>query len=481
MARHLKARQQKAAAARAQPGTAVKAKNAVERRQSGMGTEYDYGTGVFPSPHRLPPYQQDRIAVEMFETDWQAEKIIKIPVDDMLRNGWKYDGNVDEDQKDALLSADDRFGVQESVRQCMMLERLIGGSALFLGVCDTSDPSQPLLLDNVKEGYLKFVNPIPRTRITHVEWANDPLQADYGRPLHYFINGQKIHRSRLILFRGDPLLPTADPTLAMSSWVYGRNDGFGRSKLIALYDDLTRATGSRQAAFQLVQRASVIIAQLDTLELEGTEGGESRMREMAEIVNQINLFRGAVINRDPGQTGDTITTMSPSFGSVPELVMSFLQVLSAASDIPAMRFLSQAPGGLNTSGDGELEAYYGRLESAQRLTLRPQLMQYLNVMGRSTLGDAFTTIKMDVKFDPLWSMSETEQSAVRTADTNNVIAMVGAGLITDEEALAELQEREVLMTHIKKSDGDEFSEEEEFTQGGTRSIEEIAADLAKER
>lgn len=478
MAKHRNARAQKAYVRQLRAGTPVRTKNSVERRESGMGTEYDFGTNNFPSPHRLPPYQQDRIAVEMFEGDWQARKIVNIPVDDMLRNGWEYDGNVTEEQKDALLSSDDRYGIQESVRQCMRLERMIGGAALFLGVSDADDPSLPLLLDNIKQGDLKFVNPIPRTRIQKVEWANDPLQADYGRPLHYFINGQKIHRSRLILFRGDPILPTADPTLSVSSWVYGRNDGFGQSKLVALYDDLTRATGSRQAAYQLVQRASVIIAQLDTLELEGTEGGDQRMREMQNIVNQINLFRGAVINRDPGQAGDTITTMSPSFGSVPELVMSFLQVLSAASDIPAMRFLSQAPGGLNTSGDGELEAYYGRLESEQRLTLRPQLMQYLNVMGRSTLGPSFTTLKMDVIFDPLWSLSEVEQADVRTKDTTNVVTLIGAGLITDEEALAELQEREVLKTHIKKRDGLEFSDGEEFTEDQPRPLDDVLAELA---
>lgn len=473
MAKNRNARQHKKAVSQVATVHAKKVSNNMRREKSGMGSEYDYGTGVMPNPSMLSPFQQDQVSVQLFESDWQAQKIVNIPVDDMLRNGWGYDGKLTEEQKDALKEADDAFTIMESVRQCMRLERMIGGAALFLGVDDGMKAEDPLILDNIRQGALKFVNPIPRTRINRVEWANDPLKADYGRPLHYFVNGVKIHRSRLILFLGDPILPTADPTLLVGMWMYGRNDGFGRSKLIALYDDLTRATGSRQAAFQLVQRASVIIAQLELLDLEGSEGGEARIQEMQNIVNQINLYRGAVIQKDSGQTGDSITTMSPSFGSVPELVMTFLQVLSAASDIPAMRFLGQAPGGLNSSGDGELEAYYGRLESGQRLVLRPQLMQYLNVMGRSVLGKDFNTMRLDVIFDPLWSLSGLDQATIRTADTSNVINLVGAGLLTDEEALDELQQREALIIEPKV-------ETEDLSGGqpaGTKPLDDVLAEL----
>lgn len=472
MVKHRNARQKKKAASQVATVATKRVKNSMQR-DSGMGSQYDYGTGITPNPARLAPFQQDQISVELFETDWQAEKIVNIPVDDMLRNGWGYDGKLTEDQKDALKEADDAFGIMESVRQCMRLERMIGGAALFLGVSDGMTADQPLVLDNIRQGALKFINPIPRSRITRVEWANDPLKADYGRPLHYYVNGVKIHRSRLILFRGDPILPTADPSLSVGMWMYGRNDGFGKSKLISLYDDLTRATGSRQAAFQLVQRASVIIAQLELLDLEGSEGGEARIKEMQNIVNQINLYRGAVLQRDSGQAGDSITTMSPSFGSVPELVLTFLQVLSAASDIPALRFLGQAPGGLNASGDGELEAYYGRLESAQMLVLRPQLMQYLNVMGRSVIGNGFNTMRLNVIFDPLWSLSGVDQSTIRTADTTNVISLVGAGLLTDEEGLDELKQRDALLIE-PKGDPENLTDGQE---GTARPLTDVLADL----
>src|SRR6185312_12636580 len=100
------------------------------------------------------------------------------------------------------------------------------------------------------------------------------------------------------------------------------------------------------------------------------------------------------------------------------------QVLSAASDIPATRFLGQSPGGLNATGDSDLENYYGRLEGEQEQTLKPQLMQLLEVQGRSDIDRGFRAADCDINFPPLWSLSGLEAAQVRTADTTNVVSLV---------------------------------------------------------
>lgn len=62
------------------------------------------------------------------------------------------------------------------------------------------------------------------------------------------------------------------------------------------------------------------------------------MAKMRELVEQLSIYRGAVIDGK----GAKVSQHNASFGSVPELVMTFTQLLSAASDIPATRFLGQA-------------------------------------------------------------------------------------------------------------------------------------------
>lgn len=438
-------------------------------RFSGLGTEYDYGQYQQPATTHMSPFFQDKFVVDLYFSDWAAKKGVCIPVDDMLRDGWGYEGMNDE-QSALLTTFEDSLNVLEKFKQAMRLERLIGGCVIFLGIADgAKDAAQPVNYEGLQKGCLKFMNVIPRTRITNTTLNYDPLSPTYGETETYWVNGTQVHRDRLILFKGDPLLEVPDASIMPTQWL--RNDGFGVSILMGVMDDLTRATGSRQAAYQLVQRASVFLFQADTLDLESTKQGQTTLKKMQDIVNQINLFRGAVVDRQPGDS-DPITTISPSFGSVPELVMTFMQTLAAAFDIPGSRFFSQAPGGLN-AGDGgnSLENYYGGLESKRKQELRPRLMKWLKVAGPSVLGEEYSGVKIDVIFDPLWSMSALEKSQVRTADVNNVIALQTAQLLSDAEALDELKLREALMVEIP----DEAVEDEEGTS--TKTPEEIEAEL----
>lgn len=437
-------------------------------RFSGIGSEFDYSQYQQPASVPLTPMQQDKFCVDLYYTDWAAKKIVSIPVEDMLRDGWQYEGLAD-DQASLLITLQDSLSALEQIKQAMRLERLVGGCIIFMGIVDgQDDPSKAVNYAALQKGCLKFLNVIPRTRVTNTSLDYDPLSPTYGRPLTYWVNGVQVHESRLLLFKGDPLLQVPDSTIMPTQWT--RNDGFGVSVLMPLLDDLTRATGSRQAAYQLVQRASVFLFQADTMDLQATKQGQEAFKKMQDIVNQINLFRGAVVDTQPGQSAP-ITTISPSFGSVPELVMTFLQVLAGAGDIPGSRFFSQAPGGLN-AGDGgtTLENYYGGLESKREQELRPKLIKLLKVMGPSALGNDYDAVKIDVTFKPLWSLSEAEQATIRTQDTNNILAMLAASLLSDFEALEELRLRDVL---IVEKDAEELEED-----SSPEDIKDPAADLA---
>ena len=444
----------------------VQVKNNVGRF-SGLGSEFDFSQYQQPANVPLSPCQQDKFAVDLYYSDWAAKKIVSIPVDDMLRHGWSYEG-VTDDQRMKMEADQSALDVLDQIKQAMRLERLIGGCVIFMGVADgQASPKEPINYAALGPGCLKFLNVIPRTRITQTQVDFDPLSPTYGRPITYWVNGQEVHHSRLLLFKGDPLTQVPDSTIMPTQWV--RNDGFGVSVLMSLLDDLTRATGSRQAAYQLVQRASVFLFQTDMMDLEGTKEGQNKLAMLQNIVNQINLYRGAVVDRQPGQS-DPITTISPQFGSVPELVMSFIQILSAASDIPATRFLGQAPGGLNATGESDLENYYGRLESAQKQQLLPQLMKFMKVFGPSSLGESYDPKTLKIVFDPLWSLSELEQSQVRAADVANVVALQSAQLLEDFECLEELKLRDAIAVEVVR-------EEEALLPADAPPLDETLAEL----
>lgn len=449
--------------------------NALDNANTGMGSGFDFATNATPGYRRFNPVAWEADLFRSYQNDWASKKIVDIPVDDMLRNGWDYDGLDDKDDK-ILTAGANALGFMTSLKQGKKLERLFGGSAIFMGIADDLPSSAQVMPEYLDKGALKFINTLPRRQVSPYMMESNPLSARYGKPTYYWIGGQIVHHSRLIIFDGDPIMPI--PSMVMGTLDFDM-DGFGESVLSGLWDDIVRATGTRQAAMQLVQRAGSFLAYADLMSLEGTKAGDKAKEQLKEIVNFLNVYRGAIVHKDSTAVGDPIATITPSFGSVPELVITFLIVLSAAGDIPATRFLGQAPGGLNATGESDLENYYGRLESDQTQNLAPKITQFLQILGPSVFGRGFDVSRVTPSFEPLWSMSAVEQASVRTSDATTIISIYEAQLITEVQAIAELKNREVLSADFGTTE--EFSELAPLTGDPAAQLASVTAALEKLR
>lgn len=417
------------------------ANNSAMFSDSGAGSCGDRGRNYTPPQRTVSPLQHYRDLLQWYRHDWAPRKIVNIPVEDMLRGGWSYNG-LPAEQVKILETFQDTLRLIPTLSQALRLERLLGGSAIFMGISDGADkPEDPVNHAQLGLGDLRFLNVIPRNRISKPTFNADPLSAEYGRPESYVINGQNVHRSRLLIFDGQPLTPHGLAELYTGEIV--RNDGFGESVLESLLADLTNATGTRQGAFNLVNMASIWLMKTDVLSLQETEQGKARMEELENIAQQVSMYRAAIMDSTEG--GD-LAAISPSFGSVPELVITFLQVLSAGADIPATRFLGQAPGGLNATGTSDLENYYNSIGADQEQRLQPQLIKLLLVMGPSVFGRAFDINNLEIEFAPLWNLSEVDESTVRTNDTNNIVNLTTSGVISSTEAEREARERNILIS-----------------------------------
>ena len=383
--------------------------------------------------------------LNLWRFDWAARKIVSIPVADALREEWSYTGLGDN--ADAVARAVDNLGLVDTLRRALIIERLLGGAAILMGVRDSEDnPELPLLPASVRKGDLCFINVIPRNRLYLADVVSDPFSASYGKPSMYTINGKWVHESRLLVFDGQPLI--YDGSLMSFGSMLG--PGFGDSVLQPLMDDLMRATGTRQAAFHLVNTASLMLIKVDIATLQATNAGSERIAELEEIAKQLSLYRAALLDTGP-EGGAEVATLSTSFGSVPELLMAFLQVLSAASDIPATRFLGQAPGGLNATGTSDLENYYNSIDSFQVMRIKPQLLKLLRILHPSVTGLPLPD-GVDIEFPPLWNLSDKEAADIRQIDANVITTLAAGGVIGGDEAYAEARERGLLIAPAESDD-----------------------------
>ena len=454
---------------------------------SGGNTLQDRGALQAPAAWSANPYFQNNFMLRwhlytnLYFTSWEAKKIVEIPVNDAFRIKPNLTG-IEEEEKMALMNAMDRIGGWEKMRRAAIQERLLGGSAILLGVADEQDdPSKPIDLKSVDQGDLKFLNVVTINQLSNPEYDNDPFSPGYDKPKFYQVNGIKTHISRLIIFDGDPLFNYTSQRVMQAYRV--NPQGFGESVLAALWDSIIRCVGTQQAAYQLIQKASITLVKNENLlTLEGTKKGEEAIAALEDMARMISIYRAAILKGKGVELQET----GASFGSVPELLMSFIQILSAASDIPASRFIGQAPGGLNATGDGDLENYYNSIASYQETHLDPKFEKLFNVLGPSVLGQQrWQEVKkyFELEFESLWNLDGTEKASVDETNVRIMTALKEAGIISPEFIVDELNNKKVFSTPLSKDDIKDMEFEynntndnmnpEDIKNGADKNLEEL--------
>ena len=386
----------------------------------------------------------------LYYTSWEAKKIVDIPVDDAFRIKPNLVG-LNEQQKVKVLNECDKLHVFEKMKRAAIQERLLGGCAILLGLADKEDePEKPIDPSKIDKGDLKFLNIITLNQLNNPQYNTDPFSPEYDKPEYYDVNGIKTHVSRLIIFDGNPLFNYTSQRLFQNFRI--NPQGFGESVLVPIWDAIQRCIGTQQAAYQLVMKSSVTLVKSENLlNLEGTKKGEEAVRMLEDMAAMISIYRAAIIKGK----GVDIAESSASFGSVPEMVMTYLQTLSAASDIPASRFLGQAPGGLNATGEGDLENYYNMIAAYQEQSLDPKFEKLFDILGRSTLGTKeWDSVRknFEIEFESLWNLDGTEKATVDQTYVTILRDLKADGIIPGEKVVEEINSRKIFNTELDEDD-----------------------------
>lgn len=464
-------KQRSLTAARAGRKKTVARSNAMYSGQHGGNTVQDRGAWRHTAPYSANPWHALNARMRwqeytrLYMTAWEARKIIDIPVEDALRKPFKLRG-MDEADARELRKAYDGLNVDHQLRRALIQERLYGGCLLFpvLRQPEGMALDTPLTRLGVQKGDLQTLNLVDVSHIGLVDLDRDPFSPGYDQARAYTIDGVAVDVSRLVVLDGSPLLSYA----AQHSFTGARANpaGFGESRLAPLYDILTRMIGTQQAAYHLVNLASVLMVEAeDLIDLEAS--GSPGLSKLRDIVEQISIYQGAVVDG----RGARFSQHAASFGSVPELVMSFAQLLAAAGDVPASRFLGKIPGSLNATGEGDAENYYNTIESYQRLTVNPARLRLLGFVGASLWGGQAWEQKardMEIHNPPLWSMSESDTAALEKQCAEMIAKLHEAGIIGKEAAVKELLARDLFRSNLE---AEEFLEELRVAEKGAGTME----------
>lgn len=358
----------------------------------------------------------------LFVQDWLAKRVVTIPASDATRNWISLTSGNDNKKAEAVEKELKRLKVQTKVAEAITLSRLHGGCLMILGAFDGQETDMPLR----KVRSVEFVEPVDRWQVFPQRYYSDSTKMNYGQPETYMIHRIQVrgtvtatvHESRVIRFDGHYLPPLERL----------RNLGWHSSVLQNFYEELKRFGSTHQAVGAIIQDFITKKVQIKGLSdlLSNEEGEQQLMARFATLAYGMSVHNLAVFGED-----EQFDKMGTPITGIEKILTHFVDIVSAACEIPKARLFHNQSGVLGgDAGSADLRVHYDNISAYQEIELRPRLQSIIDTVAEP-LGCAAGEIQFT--FNPLWQLSELDESAVRKNVAETDATYIEANVILPEE------------------------------------------------
>jgi phage-related protein (TIGR01555 family) len=361
---------------------------------------------------------RNRVMLEFaYRSSFLVGAAVDAVADDMTRKGINISSKLKPGQKGQVETFWDSAAVWDGLNDLVKWSRLYGGAVLVV-LIEGQNMSTPLNLDRIKEGQFKGLMCFDRWQLDPS--YNDPVTdygPEFGKPKYYkVVTNQKgvpawnIHHSRLIRMDGDSLPYQQSIT----------ENGWGMSVIERIFERIQGFDTATAGVTQLIHKAHLRTYSIEGLRKILATGGaleEGLMKHM-DMIREFQTIEGMTIM----DKNDEFATHSYSFSGIADVILRFAEQVSGATGIPLVRLFGQSPSGFST-GDGDLENYYSRINSLQERRLRRHIRWLMDITWRSQFGEKLPE-DFSFEFNKLWEMSDTDRATM----ANNVASALATAV-----------------------------------------------------
>lgn len=373
-----------------------------------------------------------------YQTNWIARKIVDIPAGDMVRE-WR---TIKSAGAEDIQREEQRVGLKFACDDALSWARLYGGGGILM--ITNQDLSKPLDVTKIKKGDLERLLVFDRwemSAMTLNTW--DVLSDNYLLPEFYTIQGgsQQIHWSHIARFNGAKL-----PRRQMAI-----TQGWGDSELRKCMEDLLDTVSAKGGIAELMQEANVDVITRDGLSEELASDQDEAITDRYILFSQLkSIVNLALLDGEESYDRKTL-----NLSGVAPILENLMVWLTGCADIPMTRFFGQSPGGLNSTGEGDLSNYYDSIRAKQTSQLAKPLIHIDQVLVRSALGD------MPDDYDYTWNPLKQP----------NQVELAQAELLRAQKSAVYLEDGVVVVSQVQKNL--EANEEYQFLDGQIEEAEAI--------
>ena len=431
-----------------------------------------YGTSKDMSERyefKQEPLVPDEMLTMYYEGNGLFAKIIDAPAEEAIKHGFELDGLADEGLEDFFMEAIDELDWEENFMTAIKWARLFGGSIAVMLIDDGRGLEEPLdwrnikSIDDIRIYDRSLIQPDYGTMFSYN--PDDPFGtrgSRLGMPEYYDVYSRygnfRVHDSRCLVFQNG-ILPENTSNSVYQLW--------GMPEYVRLKRAMRDAEVAHGTAPKLLDRSVQPVYKMKDLSAElATEEGEDRVLRRLQI---IDMARGLLNSITIDSEGEDYDFRTFTFTGVSEVIDATCNFLSALTSIPQTILFGRSPAGMNSTGYGDLENWYNYVERLQKRMVRKNLRYLLSVIFQAGVNDGKIDAvpPINVKFNPLWSLSEQEEAALeQTKASTQQIKASTAQIYVDMQALDPSEVRK------KLADSGEFDVETMLDEYSDEELEE---------
>lgn len=401
---------------------------------TGLGTDR---SALYSFEYTTPLPQRDQEYINAFRTSKLARRIVEQPAKDCFRKwrAWQAD-NIDIS---LIEKTEKRLDVRGKLEWAKIMANLLGRAYVYISVKgDESRVSEPVNLDRIKRGGINRLVVLTKAEVVEGPIEYDALSERYGEPQYYEVMSAqtlaRVHPSRMVVFYG------AERPYDFTT---GRE---ADSVLTAILPSVKRHEAMVNAVGDLVQEACVDVITVPDLATMAQDPDTLQkiierfaLMKMMKSNNRVTLLSGSVTENLNSETWDQ---KQVSFATLPDVIKTDQEELAASAQMPRAILFGVSSGGLGSTGDLELSAYYDMINSIQTNDIEPALTTLDEAIIRDALGNRPDDIWYEWR--SLWQVSDDEKSKIGNAIADKWKKFVDAGIfpadVVAEAAMNELTE-----------------------------------------
>lgn len=379
---------------------------------------------------------------EMYIEHGIIQTMIDQPVEDGFRGGFKIISS--ELSNDEIIELEKKIEETEAVEkliEALKWNRLFGGAGLIINVAG-EDPRDDFDIEAVGEGREIEFYSADRWELANNPYILTPTLTPNGqrvKDVNFNYYGIEINPSRVLILRGKPA-----PSLKRLQL-----QGWGMSELERLVSPMNKFLKNQNVIYELLDEAKLDVYSIDNYAGSVASGQEEAVKKRIMLTNYMKSYLNALIL----DAEDKFDQKQMSMAGVSEVLREARYDIASAMKMPVTKIFGMSSAGFN-SGDDDIENYNSMIERDVRTPAKNIIKTIIRLLCKATFD--YIPEDIDIEFESLRIMKETEEEALRTSKYNRFRDLYVNGLITKGEFYDLLNQENVIQQELKIKGDDEY-------------------------